>query len=432
MDVSKLCLGCMKESGSTTCTHCGFDKNAYKEEPHHLPLNTILNGKYLVGRVLGEGGFGITYIGLELNLNMPVAIKEYYPNGFVSRNSTLSGITDITKFQGEKLEFFEKGLERFLDEARSVAKFYQMSGIAAVKDFFNENETAYIVMEYVDGINLKEYLKRQGGRIDVNTVLSLMKPVIESLEQVHNEGIIHRDISPDNIMINSKGVLKLLDFGAARNYENTQNKSLSIMLKPGYAPEEQYRTRGQQGPYTDVYALCATMYKMITGKTPPESLERRVEDTIEWPSGLGINIEAGIEQVLKKGMEINASNRIQDMKELGSYLYGNKTLNSEPFVNVPASVDNSEFNQAKPKSVSLSSPQVSADANQKDKINTENGSYWKKHGLSLAIIFILGLISVGMTWYIKNSELQKVYYSGNLNMSYLSKNINTENGGNQL
>ena len=344
MNIDKLCRGCMKEKKEldSACEYCGFDSINYQPNNHWLPLNTILNGKYLVGKVLGEGGFGITYIAIDLNLNMPVAIKEYYPNGFVSRDTTVLN-NNVTKYQGEKLEFFEKGLDRFLTEARSIAQFYQTSGIAKVIDFFKENDTAYIVMEYVDGITLKQYLKDKGGKLDIDTVLALIKPVITSLEEVHKAGLIHRDISPDNIMINSKGDLKLLDFGAARKYEDSENKSLSIMLKPGYAPEEQYRTRGVQGPFTDVYALCATMYKMITGKTPPESLERRAEDIIAWPSSLGIVIPENIESTLKKGMEILSKDRIQDMSELAGCLYYGKEVKKSDITPVSASVEKNEL-----------------------------------------------------------------------------------------
>ena len=344
MELDKLCRGCMKEKKEldSACEYCGFDSINYQPNNHWLPLNTILNGKYLVGKVLGEGGFGITYIAIDLNLNMPVAIKEYYPNGFVSRDTTMLN-NNVTKYQGEKLEFFEKGIDRFLTEARSIAQFYQTSGIAKVIDFFKENDTAYIVMEYVDGITLKQYLKDKGGKLDIDTVLALIKPVITSLEEVHKAGLIHRDISPDNIMINSKGDLKLLDFGAARKYEDSENKSLSIMLKPGYAPEEQYRTRGVQGPFTDVYALCATMYKMITGKTPPESLERRAEDTIAWPSSLGIVIPENIESTLKKGMEILSKDRIQDMSELAGCLYYGKEVKKSDITPVSASVEKNEL-----------------------------------------------------------------------------------------
>lgn len=412
MDFEKICLGCMKEKhmAEGSCPHCGFDKSAYQANIHQLPLNSILNGKYMVGRVLGEGGFGITYIAIDLNLNMPVAIKEYYPNGFVSRDTTVHANNNVTKFQGEKLEFFEKGLERFLGEARSIAQFYQTNGIAKVIDFFKENETAYIVMEFVDGITMKQYLKEKGGRLDVNTVLTLMKPVINSLEQVHEAGLIHRDISPDNIMINKQGDLKLLDFGAARKYENTDNKSLSIMLKPGYAPEEQYRTKGNQGPFTDVYALCATMYKMITGKTPPESLERRVEDEIIWPSALGISIPENVENTLKKGMEVLSQNRIQNMKELENYLYKGQAVDRNI---LPETVVSHQPMNSVEKSKSLSYAEDNQSVNQKFSGHNSSGGFFadlKEHAVNLIIIAIIGIIIILFTIYTKNKELNDIIY----------------------
>ena len=407
MELEKLCLGCMKEKddANAVCKHCGFDRNNYQINQHWLPLNTILNGKYMVGKVLGEGGFGITYIAIDLNLNMPVAIKEYYPNGFVSRDTTVLN-NNVTKYQGEKLEFFEKGLDRFLAEARSVAQFFQTSGIAKVIDFFKENDTAYIVMEYVDGITLKQYLKDKGGKLDTDTVLALMKPVISSLEEVHKAGLIHRDISPDNIMINTKGELKLLDFGAARKYEDSENKSLSIMLKPGYAPEEQYRTRGTQGPFTDVYALCATMYKMMTGKTPPESLERRAEDTIVWPSAIGINISEKVETVLKKGMEILAKDRIQNMTELFGYLYKGEGISILPEINTnnqnTAQVQNTNFTAT----------------NRIAPSQADNGRL-----IRIAVIVVIGIISVIATFMLKKGELEKAKYGYN-NVQIMEKSAN--------
>ena len=408
MNIDKLCRGCMKEKKEldSACEYCGFDSINYQPNNHWLPLNTILNGKYLVGKVLGEGGFGITYIAIDLNLNMPVAIKEYYPNGFVSRDTTMLN-NNVTKYQGEKLEFFEKGLDRFLTEARSIAQFYQTSGIAKVIDFFKENDTAYIVMEYVDGITLKQYLKDKGGKLDIDTVLSLIKPVITSLEEVHKAGLIHRDIRQDNIMINSKGYLKLHDFGAARKYEDSENKSLSIMLKPGYAPEEQYRTRGTQGPFTDVYALCATMYKMITGKTPPESLERRAEDTIVWPSAMGINIPENLESVLKKGMEILSKDRIQDMSELFGYIYNGVGISYNP-ASVAADINvNNKYTAPTPASNHIQNTNM---ASQQSDTTVKSGN---GRAIRIAVIIILGIISVLATFMIKKKELDKVRFGIN-------------------
>ena len=287
--------------------------------PHHLPLKTILAGKYLIGRVLGEGGFGITYLAWDLNLGVKIAVKEYYPMGFVTRehNST----TSVLPYVGDKAAFFAAGRDRYVEEAKSLAKFYGLPGIVAVKDFFLENNTAYIVMEFIEGKTLKQMLADEGGRLPAATVLEMMKPLMRSLSEVHNAGVIHRDISPDNIMVTKEGNVKLLDFGAARDYADSGNRSLSVLLKPGYAPEEQYRTRGVQGPWSDVYALCATVYRAITGITPPESVERLRADELKTPSSLGAAIDPAREKALLKGMAVLQNERWQSVIELYEALY---------------------------------------------------------------------------------------------------------------
>ncbi len=330
IDINQLCLGCMTriENKEVPCPHCGWQADTAERSPHQLPLQTILNGKYLVGCVLGEGGFGITYLGWDLNLDMKVAIKEYYPSGFVTRENTVT--TTVTPFSGDKREAFIKGLDKFVDEAKSLAKFYSLPGVVSVKDFFKENGTGYIVMEYVEGITLKQYLKKEGGKLPVFQVLEWVKPLIKSLTQMHEKGIIHRDISPDNIMITPDGEIKLLDFGAARDMSTEGGKSLSVLLKPGYAPEEQYRTRGSQGPWTDVYALCATIYKGITGQTPPESMERVHDDTLEPPTKLGVSINEVKEAALLKGLAVLQKNRYQNMNELYDALIASEFLKDIP------------------------------------------------------------------------------------------------------
>lgn len=190
--VSSLCMGCMSivKDKEKPCHYCGWRDSEYGQLIHQLPPQTILNGKYLVGRVLGEGGFGITYLGWDLNLDMKIAIKEYYPSGFVTRESTVT--TTVTPFSGDKKEAYLNGLDKFVVEARSLAKFYKLPGIVSVRDFFRENGTAYIVMEYIEGITLKQYMKNQGGRLPAGDVLELVKPLIRSLSQIQAEGIIHR------------------------------------------------------------------------------------------------------------------------------------------------------------------------------------------------------------------------------------------------
>ncbi|MEN6595893.1 MAG: protein kinase [Clostridiaceae bacterium] len=319
-NTDSICMGCMRENkGEGICPFCGFDSKQYAASPHHLPLKTILAGKYLIGRVLGEGGFGITYLGWDLNLGVKIAVKEYYPMGFVTREHNAT--SSVLPYVGNKAAFFAAGRDRFVDEAKSLAKFYGLPGIVAVKDFFLENNTAYIVMEFVEGKTLKQMLIDAGGKLPAAAVLEMMKPLMRSLSEVHDAGIIHRDISPDNIMVTKEGNVKLLDFGAARDYADSGNRSLSVLLKPGYAPEEQYRTRGIQGPWSDVYALCATIYRAITGVTPPESVERLRADELQAPSSLGAAIEPAREKALLNGMAVLQTSRYQSVIELYEALY---------------------------------------------------------------------------------------------------------------
>ena len=264
---------------------------------HLLKNGRTLGSRYVIEGVLGEGGFGITYRGHDKTLDVEVAIKEYYPQGFVTRNTTYS--EELTVSQSKYTEMFQKGKEKFLSEARTLARFNRQEGVVSVTDFFETNNTAYIVMEFLDGITLKQYIDTQ-GLLTPAEILDLMAPLMEALDEVHNVGLIHRDISPDNIMLLENGGVKLMDFGAARAYTEFGEKSLSIVLKHGYAPEEQYRTHGVQGPWTDIYALCATMYKCITGITPVESLQRMQGDTLQRPSQLGIPIPPWVEYALIK------------------------------------------------------------------------------------------------------------------------------------
>lgn len=211
---------------------------------HLLKNGRTLGSRYVIEGVLGEGGFGITYRGHDKTLDVEVAIKEYYPQGFVTRNTTYS--EELTVSQSKYTEMFQKGKEKFLSEARTLARFNRQEGVVSVTDFFETNNTAYIVMEFLDGITLKQYIDTQ-GLLTPAEILDLMAPLMEALDEVHNVGLIHRDISPDNIMLLENGGVKLMDFGAARAYTEFGEKSLSIVLKHGYAPEEQYRTHGVQG-----------------------------------------------------------------------------------------------------------------------------------------------------------------------------------------
>ena len=317
--MKRFCYSCMEAfSGEEPfCPHCGAPVHA--ETPvHQLRPGTVLDNRYLVGRSIGQGGFGITYIGRDKVLDMRVAIKEYYPNGYSTRNHRVSDNVTIT--DDDRDGFFRSGKEKFLREAKILAKFCDDPGIVGVRDFFEANGTAYIVMEYLNGVTLKEYITERGP-LPARGVFDLMHPIITVLGKVHEHGVIHRDISPDNILLLPDGRPKLLDFGAAR--EVREGQSLSVMLKLGYAPEEQYRRKGNQGPWTDVYALCATMYFCLTGRAPEESIERvwNNDENMVKPSEAGSDIQPRQEAVILKGLAVKGEDRYQSMAELEAALY---------------------------------------------------------------------------------------------------------------
>ena len=298
-----------------------------EENLHCLRKGTRLIGHYTIEGVLGQGGFGITYLGIDELHEKKVAIKEFFPQGIVTRNIEYQDTVTVT-FVGEK-ENYEKGKERFLKEARTMAKFSKDEGIVKALDFFEINNTAYIVMEYLEGITLKQYL-RENQRIAPEDLIELLVPLIEALDEIHSQGLIHRDISPDNIMVLPDGRIKLMDFGAARDYTEFGEKSLSIVLKPGYAPPEQYQTHGVQGPWTDIYALCATMYKCITGENPPDAIDRLVDDHLKKISAFGFTVSPQIEEAIIKGMSVAAKDRYQNVGDFCEDLYGGYEENSEP------------------------------------------------------------------------------------------------------
>ena len=315
--MSKRCMGCMElyEDEFSICPHCGYVEVFYSEEPIHMLPGTILYDRYIIGRVLGFGGFGVTYIAWDGKLEQKVAIKEYLPSEFSTR---MPGQTRITVFNGEKTQQFYDGLHKFVDEAKRLAKFQNESGIVRIYDSFEENHTAYIVMEYLEGETLSTYLKRE-GTIQENQAVALLLPIMESLSTVHEEGLIHRDIAPDNIFITTSGAVKLIDFGASRYATTTHSRSLTVIVKPGYSPEEQYRSRGDQGPHTDVYAVAATLYKMITGKTPPDAMERRAKyenqnkDILVAPHKLTKNISVNREIAILNALNVRVEDRTPDI-----------------------------------------------------------------------------------------------------------------------
>lgn len=315
-----------------------MEKNSYS-----LQRNTGLIGRYVIQEVLGQGGFGITYLGIDKLYGNKVAIKEYYPQKIAMRKAQYEDVVTVTSI--EEKNNYDKGKKRFLDEAQVMARFNKNEGIVKILDFFEANNTAYIVMEYLEGITLKQYLGKYGV-LQFRNLIEMMLPLLEALIEIHSQGLIHRDISPDNIMVQHNGKLKLMDFGAARDYTESGNKSLTVILKPGYAPPEQYQTHGVQGPWTDIYALCATIYKCLTGITPPDAIARVMDDKFKEPDQLDGKLSPDIKKILWKGMNIFPEERYQDIGEFGEDVYDalfipeeNKKLNLDNEKNIDEDLD---------------------------------------------------------------------------------------------
>ena len=324
MNPERVCYGCFaeKEPG-IPCPRCGFHEN--DGQPYlALPLGTILNGRYLVGKVLGVGGFGITYLGYDLTLEIKVAIKEYMPSALATRHPDHYSVA----LTGRVEEDYQYGMERFLDEAKILAKLQNTPHIVSVQNYFKENGTAYFVMEYIDGMSLKAYLAKNGDKIPYNQAITILQPIMEALVQVHGLNLLHRDISPDNIYITTKGESRLLDFGAAR-FALGDGKSVSVILKHGYAPEEQYSSHGNQGPWTDVYAMGATLYRCITGQLPPDSVERIHGDTMKKPSELGFRIPAHVENAIMKALSVRTEDRFPNMEAFIGALNGRVSVQDQ-------------------------------------------------------------------------------------------------------
>ncbi len=325
----KLCLNCMEEKPNAygRCPHCGFDNANYVSRKNQLPPYTVLNRKYVIGRVIDAGGFGIVYLAKDFYSNSTIAIKEFFPASMMTRDTgTYNGEISTTYLASPK--DIDEMRQKFLREARVLARFQDLEGIVHIKDLFEENGTAYMAMEYLDGIELKDYLQRN-GTLTFQETITLLRPVMNALKTLHGEGIVHRDISPDNIMLLKNGGVKLLDFGGAKNtLHQSDKRSEMVMIKKGYTPIEQYSTNSNIGPWTDIYALCATIYRCIVGETLPEPMELSTKKIIP-PSQMGVKIPLRAEKTLLKGLEINYSNRIKNIRELIDVFYRDASKTGE-------------------------------------------------------------------------------------------------------
>ncbi len=313
MELTNLCMGCMEEKGEVeSCPYCGWIEGTPVASPLHIAMRTLLSEKYLLGRVLGQGGFGITYLAWDLYLERKLAIKEFFPRELVFRDPVTE---TVSIYQGTQAEQYNYGLSKFLDEAKNLARFEGHPNIVSVRDYFEANDTAYMVMSYLEGLTLADFLDQRVAGMSFDEAIKVIMPVLDALRYLHDGGLLHRDISPDNIMITVNKRVMLLDFGAARHALGEKGSKYSVIVKPGYAPEEQYRSNGIQGPWTDIYAVAATLYRAVTNRMPPESLDRLNDDLLIPPNQLGITITAEQEAALLKAMEVRAADRYQSIAD---------------------------------------------------------------------------------------------------------------------
>ena len=321
MEGTGYCMGCMhKLDWDGRCHYCGFDERNYKKD-QQLGLHTRLkNGEYMIGRQLGQGGFGITYIGMDTILLQTVAIKEYFPFGAVRRNDR----NEIELYDEKYRKDYEKGLESFLCEGRILARFSNLTAVVGVKNFFHENNTAYLVMDYVEGLSVREYVKHYGV-LSPDRTLFLVQQVIADMQMIHHKQVLHRDVSADNLIITHNGSLKLIDFGATRQEFTKNQYTGTILCKQGYSAIEQYSTGRNQGPWTDIYGLCASIYFMLTGVVPDSAPDRIQNDCVRSLVQMDeIAMPKVQKEAIMKGLAVEVEHRCHTMAELYAALYGEK------------------------------------------------------------------------------------------------------------
>lgn len=316
----KYCMGCMEniEDEVLQCPHCGFMQNNQNVQGL-LQTGTILQNRYIVGRSIGNGGFGVTYIGLDAQLKRKIAIKEFFPRKTSARMK--DGLRVVATSM-ECQQAFNRGLEQFLNEAKHLARLSHIQGIVYIYNFFQENGTGYIIMEYLEGKDLRNLLHQHNEKLPFDEAKELILSVLYILKNVHMNGILHRDIAPDNVFITEDKIVKLIDFGAARHAVRQPSEETDVLLKVGYAPVEQYYVDGKQGAWTDMYEVGALFYRMLTGVKPIPSIERVKKDTLQLPSELGVELPDYAEAAIMTSLNIDSRYRIQSARDYMHALHG--------------------------------------------------------------------------------------------------------------
>lgn len=313
--MEKACPNCFSavDFSEQICPHCNYDFTLTNTHSYALIGGILLNGRYITGKVIGTGGFGITYLAYDIQHETAVAVKEYYPHGVAVRaedNITLEPLGVMNT------EHYQNGLEKFVREGTYMAQFSNSSEVVSIHDIFEENGTAYYVMDFLNGMTLKEYTDKH-GRITEQQAVFIAEKIALAFKVIHSGGIIHRDVSPDNIMLCRNGNVRLIDFGAARPYIDI-NSELSIIMKHGFTPLEQYQKNGKQGAWTDIYSLGASLYYALTMNTPEDPITRLDDDSVFEEDTAGLS--DGITKILSHCCEIRKKDRYQSAEELLSAL----------------------------------------------------------------------------------------------------------------
>ncbi len=319
------CMGCMAEYNDTKsiCPNCAYEKDSPQEEPYCLSTETVLDGRYIVGKALSVGAFGITYIAWDYKEGCKAVIKEYFPKDFASR---MPGQNELNTYDGEKSRQFESGLRAFIEEYTNLTSLSQnLDGIVKTKRIFIENSTAYAVMEYIDGISLDKVIAQ--GKMPWQDVIQIMQPILMSLCFIHKNGLVNYNISPDNIIMTRDKKVKLLSSGSSKFATVGNNKNLNLIVKSGYSPVEMYRDDLKVGACIDVYSIAAVIYYAITGVAPQSAIERADKDELQWPSKLGVNIPLNVETAIMNALNVNSKFRTADCQKFLDELKSDKPVN---------------------------------------------------------------------------------------------------------
>ena len=314
-DITTICLDCfatLEKSG--VCPVCGSKDGEHTNPPPALAKRELLNNRYLLASVLGMGGFGVTYLAYDMAESKKVAVKEFFPKGYAVREA---GETRVGIATPEAISSFNHWLKAFVEEARILLRIKSLHGVVKLEDFFQANNTAYIVTDYLEGESLRSYLTVRGHKIAWTEALNVLRPIAESLHISHESGVIHKDVSPENIQIVQNKYVKLIDFGAAALYKRTSEEKPFMVLKAGYSPIELYKPLTYaQGPWTDVYQIGATLFNCVTGYIPAGATERMEHDLLPKPSALGIAMPEYVENAIMKALALRPEDRQQTMLEL--------------------------------------------------------------------------------------------------------------------